>query len=315
MTHYKNFDRAVVLGAGGFIGLNLVTCLVDQGYDVTCFDHFDNPNWPSNVTRVIGDFKDYPVDLIQAMDKSLVFHLVNSCRPNNNTIAAAKEVLDDIATTVHYLEISKKLNTRWVFVSSGGTVYGQAKINLPIKETASTEPICSYGVVKLTMERYFALYKKLHATDYVIARVANPYGPWQNPQKGQGIIAALIYKATARQAVEIWGDGENVRDYLYITDLTSNLLEVAELGECGEIYNIGSQIGLSINQLVTSISETLNLVIDVNRIPARNSDVRYNVLDVGKLSNLTKIQPSVSLKEGILSTAQWQKDHSLTIVN
>ncbi len=315
MTYSKNFKRAVVLGAGGFIGLNLVTYLVEQGFDVTCFDRIDNPNWPSHVHRIVGEFSDPAPQLIQAMDGAMVFHLVSSCRPSNSTTAAAREVVDDVAATIRYLEASKNLNTRWIFVSSGGTVYGQPILSVPIKESSPTEPICSYGVVKLTIERYLALYKKLHATDYVIARVANPYGPWQDPHKGQGVIAALVFKATARQPVEIWGDGENIRDYLYITDLTQSLLKLAQLGVSGDIYNIGSQIGLSINQLVITISETLDLPIQINRIPARNSDVRYNVLDAEKISSLTKSSAAVGLREGILLTAQWQQSRLIVLSN
>jgi UDP-glucose 4-epimerase len=315
MINSKNFKRAVVLGAGGFIGLNLVAYLVEQGLEVTCFDRVDNPNWPSHVHRIIGEFTNPPTALIQSLDNALVFHLVSSCRPSNSTASSAKELMDDVASTVRYLEASKNFNTRWIFVSSGGTVYGQPAVSLPITESSPTNPICTYGVVKLTIERYLALYKKLHAVDYVIARVANPYGPWQDPHRGQGVIAALIFKATAHQPVEVWGDGENIRDYLFVSDLTRHLLELAQFGESGDIYNVGSQVGLSINQLITTISETLDLTIHVNRIPARDSDVRYNVLDVQKLASLKNLPPSVSLKAGILRTAQWQQSRLIVLSN
>ena len=111
---------------------------------------------------------------------------------------------------------------RIVFVSSGGTIYGPSA-QIPISETAPTDPITAYGVGKLAIEKYLALYEHLFGLDYRILRVANPFGPFQIPLKNQGVIAALISRALKNEPIEIWGDGSVVRDYIYVDDVVAAL--------------------------------------------------------------------------------------------
>lgn len=296
--------RAVILGAGGFIGINLAHALAQEDSAVICFDRVHCPHWPQKAKFITGEFADMPPELLAVLDDATVYHLVSSCRPSQRTDTAADEVVNDVATTLRYLERTRDRKIRWVFVSSGGTVYGP-DVPCPTREDAPTNPICSYGLVKLTLEKYFALYKKLHGSDFVIARISNPYGPWQDPLRGQGVIAALIYKALAGQAVEIWGDGENVRDYLYIDDAVSGLMELADSGKSGEIYNLSSGKGSTINELINVISRTLGLWVNTNYTDARISDVRKSILDSNKLRQLTGWNPKVSLGDGIKVTAEW----------
>lgn len=304
--------RAVILGAGGFIGINLAQALVTEDYEVICFDRIQCPNWPEQAKTIVGEFAQIPGELLAALDNATVYHLISSCRPNMSTEMAADEVVFDVATTLRYLEHTRARNIRWVFVSSGGTVYGP-NAPCPTTEAAPTNPICSYGLVKLTLEKYFALYKKLHGTDYVVARISNPYGPWQDPMRGQGIIAALLYRALTDKTVEIWGDGENVRDYLYIDDAISGLVNLAEHGKSGEIYNVSSGNGTTINELIMLIHHSLGLQINTNYVAARISDVRTSVLDKNKLHSQTGWNPKSSLKDGIKATADWISEQGLTI--
>lgn len=304
MQSATSHKRVVILGAGGFIGINLAHTLAVEPCEVICFDRFQHPHWPQNARAITGDFANMPRELLAVLDDATVYHLVSSCRPSQTTEMAADEVVVDVVATLRYLEQTRARNIRWVFVSSGGTVYGP-NAPCPTTEDAPTNPICSYGLVKLTLEKYFALYKKLHGTDFVVARVSNPYGPWQDPLRGQGVIAALTYKALAGQAVEIWGDGENVRDYLYIDDAVRGLLELADSGESGEIYNLSSGKGSTINELINIINRTLGLQVNTNYADARISDVRKSILDSNKLRKLTGWNPKISLDDGIKVTAKW----------
>jgi len=247
-----------------------------------------------------------PLELLSVLDDATVYHLVSSCRPSQHTESAANELVADVASTVRYLELTRARKLRWVFVSSGGTVYGP-NAPCPTLEDAPPHPICSYGLVKLTLENYFALYKRLHGTDFVVARVSNPYGPWQDPSRGQGVVAAMIYKVLTGQRVEIWGDGENIRDYIYVDDAISGLLAVASCGRSGEVYNIGTGIGSSINQLTTIISKILGKNISLEYVESRTVDVKKNVLDSSKLSTAFDWHPRTDLETGIAETALWMK--------
>lgn len=303
-------NKAVVLGAGGFIGINLVNELVSQGFEVLCFDQAVSRNWPKEARVVLGDFASVPPDLVCELDNAIVFHLVSSCRPSLETTSAADEIQRDFVSTVRYLEATKARELRWIFVSSGGTVYGESD-DREIRESRPADPLCSYGALKFAIESYFSLYGKLYGLDYIVVRPANPYGPWQHPLRGQGLVTALVYKALIRDPIEIWGDGSNVRDYIYIEDVVSGILSAAMNGSMGEIYNIGTGQGLSINQLIEAIGATLNVPPKVSYGAARFIDVKRNVLSISKLSSHTGWTPKTPIHLGISLTAAWLKKSGL----
>ena len=304
MNKAKPYNKAVILGAAGFIGINLSKYLADKGFKIICFDRYLSPHWPQSATAISGDFGELPKKLLQELDHALVFHLISGSFPSPHTTQVVDEVERDVITTIRYIEETKARDLRWIFLSSGGTVYGQSD-EAEIKESNPTKPICSYAVAKLAIEQYFTLYRRLHHIDCVIVRPANPYGPWQDPNRGQGIISAMLYKALNGGHIDIWGDGENVRDYIYITDAVEGLFAAASAGKGGETYNIGTAIGLSINQLVGVISETLKVELNVNYSKARNVDVRRNVLCIDKLSAHTGWKPDTNIRSGVAMTAAW----------
>ena len=297
-------SRSVILGAGGFIGINLAKSLAAKDCELICFDRIQCPHLPDKAQIITGDLAAMPPELLANLNDATVYHLVSSCRASPSTENAANELIADVATTLRYLEETRGKNIRWIFISSGGTVYGPGA-NCPTLEGSPTDPICSYGLVKLTLEKYFALYKKLHGTDFVVARISNPYGPWQDPLRGQGVIPALIYKALAGQIIEIWGDGENVRDFLFIDDVIDGLLDLARYGESGSIYNVSSGEGATINELIKIVSISLNTHLSTKYVSARKSDVRKSILASKKLQRLAGWQSKVCLEEGIKKTSDW----------
>jgi UDP-glucose 4-epimerase len=296
--------KAVILGASGFIGVNLADLLARRGYDLTCFSRRPSPYWPEGATVILGDLSAPPPVLLGAMEDAVVFHLTSTTRPSNATTGAASEINDNVAATLDLLEASKDVPRRWVFASSGGTVYGQTGVER-ISEDHPNRPISSYGITKLAIERYFDLYHILHGLDYVTARISNPYGPFQSATTGQGLIAALFDRISRDKAVEIWGDGENVRDYIYIEDAVEALNLLAERGRTAEVYNVGSGSGASVNELVEKIAAMLGRPAALVHTPARGVDVRRNVLDTTKIGRELGWHPTVSLSEGLLLTRNW----------
>lgn len=304
MSHKK----AVILGASGFIGINLAHALVRQGWQVVCFARTASPHWPAEVQQILGEFADLPAALLEQLNQAVVYHLISSGRPSTRTASAAQEVTIDLGTTLRYFEHCRTRDLRWVYVSSGGTVYGHTEDAL-LSESAPTHPICSYGVVKLAIEQYLSLYRKLHGIDYVVVRLANPYGAWQRPLTGQGLVATLIYKALKGEPIEVWGSGENVRDYIYIDDAVAGLMAAADHGQAGEIYNLSTGIGTSINQLIALIGATLKIQVGVRHAPARSVDVERNVLDSSKLLSASGWRSKTTLAAGVVETAAWLATH------
>lgn len=302
------YKKAVILGAAGFIGVNLARTLDERDFKVVCFDKMISPHWPKRSIPLTGDFTHLPDVLMPHLDGALVFHLVSCTRPAIDTERAVDEIDHDVKATVKYLESTKGRAVRWIFISSGGTIYGQNGGN-PIPETYPTNPICSYGITKLTIERYFALYRLLHSTDYVITRLSNPYGPWQHPLQGQGVIPAMLYRALRKEHIEIWGDGSVIRDYIYIRDAIDGILSAALKGEGGEVYNVSTANGLSVNQLISIIEEELKTTLTINHTPGRPVDVKKNVLNSDKLFAKAGWRSATPISRGVGLTAKWLREN------
>ncbi len=129
-----------------------------------------------------------------------------------------------------------------MFVSSGGTVYG-IPAHVPIAEEAPTDPISAYGVSKLAVEKYLGLYRHLHGLDYAVLRLANPFGACQDPDRRQGVVAALVQAVLDGRPVEIWGDGRVVRDFIYAPDAAEAIAMAASLAGPVRVLNVGSGVG------------------------------------------------------------------------
>jgi len=278
--------------------------LADKGFSVVCFDKIKCSDWPAGAKAIVGDFAAPPESLSAELDDCLLFYLVSASRPSASTSKIGCEIAVDLSGTLRLLETIASRRLRLIYFSSGGTVYGHNDSDV-IPERSATEPICSYGVMKLTAERYVALYGLLHRLDHVIVRPSNPYGPGQSPLQGQGLIAVLLHRALNDQAIEVWGDGENVRDYIYIDDLAEAAVAAAVSGKNGAIYNIGTGLGHSINQVIAQVRATLGRPMAVSYAPQRAVDVRRNVLCIDRLTTDTEWTPRIGLAEGLKYTAEW----------
>ena len=190
---------------------------------------------------------------------------------------------------------------RVIFVSSGGTVYGNAR-TLPIREDDPTDPVCAYGLSKLAAEKYLGLFRRLRTLDSIILRPGNAYGPGQNPSRGQSAATVFAFRALRREPITIWGDGSATRDLLYVDDLVDAIVRVLahDPGADGpRVFNVGTGHGTSVNELLATIGRVMGQAPQVSYAPGRGTDVRANVLDASRLRTRTGWEPRVSLAEGI----------------
>jgi UDP-glucose 4-epimerase len=195
-----------------------------------------------------------------------------------------------------------------VFASTGGTVYGVPE-SVPIHEDHSTNPISSYGIVKLAIEKYLGLFHHLHGLDYAALRISNPYGPYQNPLGQQGAIGVFLHHIHEGAPITIWGDGSVVRDYLYVSDVVDALESAG--GETGHrIFNIGSGAGVSLNELLHQIAEVVGEQPEVEYVSGRALDVPASVLDVSRAGEELGWRPRTDLAEGIARTWEWVRSIS-----
>lgn len=302
--------NVLVLGAAGFIGRHLSAALVADGHQVCGFDRVPaHGSWPAAANWKVGDFAN-PVDIRAALaDSELVFHLVSASIPKTSNEAPALDLQNNVGATLGLLDAlaGHPQKPKIVFISSGGTVYGIPR-TIPIPESHPTDPLCAYGIGKLAIEKYLALYHRLHGIEYCIVRLANPYGPYQGFQQGQGAIPTFLWQALHGKPLEIWGDGTVVRDYLHISDVVRAILAAARQSGPERIFNIGSGVGHSLNDLADLIRELFGRDIPCRYLPGRACDVPVNILGINRASTVLGWLPGIPLTTGMAQTLEWLRE-------
>lgn len=299
--------RCLVLGANGFIGKHLVNALVDLGCSVLAYGRHFEQDTIANVDYITGDFCTEKRWSELLTDVQVCYHLISTTVPKSSNDDPIADVEGNVIGTLNFLEAARKKNIRIVFASSGGTVYGKINSDI-ISEDHATQPLCSYGITKLTIEKYLQLYYELYGLRSIVLRIANPYGEGQNPKAIQGAIAVFMGRVLRGHSIDIWGDGSVVRDYIYIQDVVRAMIAAAEYGGRLTVFNIGSGKGVSLLALLTMIEQTTEKKADIVFHPARGFDVPRNVLDITLATQELKWQPQVSMMDGLNITAHWLQE-------
>jgi UDP-glucose 4-epimerase len=304
--------RCLVLGGGGFLGLNLCNRLAEAGAEVTCFSrsHPQPEVLDRRVTRVTGQFADRLAIANAVERQDVVFHLIAGSIPESSNRDPSAELAAAPIATLHLLEICRSARIRkLVFSSSGGAIYGIPRA-IPITEQAPTDPISAYGISKLMIEKSLYLYRHLHGIDYQILRIANPYGRFQLGTKYQGLIGSYIHRVLSDLPLEVWGTGEVVRDFLHVDDVSDAFLAAVAYDGPHKVLNVGSGVGLSVNDIIAELGaafgrESLPCLYK----PSRAADVPANVLDTARIRSELGWQPRVALREGLVGTIAWMRAH------
>jgi UDP-glucose 4-epimerase len=302
--------NTLVLGGNGFIGSHLVDRLLREGHAVHVFDRqperYRKPL--KGVVYHIQDFgnRAFLASVLPNMD--LVFHLVSTTVPKTSNDDPAFDVMSNVVETIYLLEqCAKEKVKKVVFVSSGGAVYGTPAA-LPVPEDSPEKPESSYGITKLSIEKYLGLFQRLYGLNYVILRPSNPYGERQNPEGDQGVIAVFLGRIAKGQAIDVWGDGSNVKDFVYIGDLIEGIFRAAFSDTQSRVFNMGSGIGHSVNDIVRMITEKVGRPVSVNYLPKEKFDVSRISLDITRARKELGWEPGISLDEGLRRTWEFVKN-------
>lgn len=242
----------------------------------------------------------------------IIIDLAYASVPNTSFADPIKDFSDNLYMVNKHLDSIAKLNVKkYIYISSGGTIYGQTDKPM-ISESEQNFPLSPYGITKMACERYVHLYNITHGLPTCIVRPSNIYGPGQKPFRGQGFVSTALGLAYKNEPVKVFGDGNHVRDYLYIDDFCDAIDAVIKTGENGAIYNVGSEIGLSINDVIEAINELLHAEggeLKREYLEARPFDVKNNVLDSKKLREISGWKPTTNFKDGLNTTNQWIKQY------
>lgn len=296
MLHTLHGTNILILGGSGFIGQNLAGRLLELGANVTVYDRV-KPKL-QGLHYIQGDLSE-PEELRDIICQShIIYHLISTTIPSTSNKNPIQDIQSNLITTLSILEdaISSKVN-KIIFASSGGTVYGVPQ-HIPITEEHQTEPLCSYGIVKLSIEKYLNLFFNLYGLKYVALRISNPYGAGQLPGKGQGVIGEFVNRVLTGNNIDVYGDGSIVRDFVHISDVVDAMINAAENNVVG-VLNIGSGKGVSINQLIEIIKSASGVDVTVNYLESRGFDVQNNTLSIEKAKKVLGWEPKIQLEDGI----------------
>lgn len=294
----------LVMGGLGFIGSHLVRALVKDGYRVRIFDKlYATLHLVSDIVEQVeivqGDMQRAQDVLSVLRDVDIAFDLVHTTVPGSSMKDPGYDVESNVASHAKWLcRLGETNISKLIYISSGGTVYGVPRTT-PISEKHPTEPISSYGITKLAIEKYVAMYAGMQNINYCVCRPSNVYGEGQRLHIGQGVIGVFLDRALRGLPIEIWGDGENRRDYLHVLDLVSALKALITYQGKERVFNISSGKGHSLNEIHRAIQEVLQGPVPSERLPNRGFDVPINILDNGLLMEETGWRPIVGLEEGI----------------
>ncbi|ABC29060.1 Nucleoside-diphosphate-sugar epimerase [Hahella chejuensis KCTC 2396] len=313
-----NVSRVLILGGMGFIGQHLTQACRSAGMTVRVADMFlpASEVRQDGVEYVEGDYKDpgFLESILEEIDS--IVHLVHDTMILNQECSMDVEFERNVRPAMQLMDMccSKKIG-KFLFVSSGGTVYGNQLSRQPIAESSSTKPISLYGTSKLIIENIGFLYNVQKNLPFIVARPGNAYGPGQKPFRGQGFVATAFASALKGEVLNIFGDGSVVRDYIHARDLADALVAILRFGKLGEAYNIGTSNGVALhtllNEYITPILEDDGYSLQCQYTPPRGVDVPYNVLSNDKLRRDTNFSPSIELRDGLRETLMWLKNFKL----
>lgn len=305
--------KILVTGGCGFLGHNLFDRLRKDGdADLVCLDPYEAPFLKEDgITYVKGDLSDSEA-LAKTLDGvDVIIHMACTVIPKTSNEDPAFDVVSNVTSSIRLLDAAVKAKVKkFIFISSGGVVYGVPQ-TMPIMEVHPTNPICSYGITKLTIEKYLRLYNREYGLKTCSLRLANPYGPYQRPNAAQGAPAVFCAKALKGETIEIWGDGTVARDFFYVEDAVDAIIRAVECERAEGEINVGSGIATSLNMLVTAIRVVLGKEPHVNYLPGRSFDVPVNVLDITRAADVLGWKPRIGLIEGIAKTLNWQKEMAI----
>jgi UDP-glucose 4-epimerase len=302
--------KCVIFGGGGFIGSAIADRLLQDGHELRIFERprvepYRAFSTQEHVEWITGDMLSaHDVsDAIQNMDA--VYHLVSFTLPKNSNEDILYDVQTNLTATLHLLNAMIKHQVgKIIFISSGGTVYGVPEYS-PIDEKHPTNPLVSYGIVKLTIEKYLLMFQKLHGIRSIIFRVSNPYGPRQRIETAQGAATIFLYRALHGLPIEIWGDGSVVRDYIYVGDVANAFACALNYNGPASIFNISAGVGISLNELLDNIESVIEKPTNRHHLAARPFDVPVNILSNALAQQQLRWQPHIGFREGLFKTMQW----------
>ena len=297
-------DRSGILliGGNGFLGLALAHALAGKGREVHVLSRAAEPGQRAGITFHRGSQGDAAVIAPLMKQCDTLVHLASTTTPGSSARRPTIDTEENLLPAARLTEaMSSHPPERFIFVSSGGAIYGNPR-QLPADESLLPNPLSYHAAGKIALESLFTAFAHTNSVSLAILRPSNVYGPGQQLRSGFGLVRTLLEKALNDTPVEMWGDGDAVRDYLYIDDAVAACLRLIDTEQAIGPFNAGSGSGTSIADLVALVGRVTGRELEVVQRPARGTDVRAIVLDSTRLKSTTSWIPRTDLEEGVQRT-------------
>jgi UDP-glucose 4-epimerase len=290
--------RAAVTGGAGFIGSHVVDALVARGDEVHVVDNLATgrrENVHAAATLHEHDIRRPLDELFGEIRPELVVHLAAQADVGTSVERPVFDAEVNVIGTLNVLESARAHGAQVVFSSTGGAIYGECE--RPAREDDERRPLSPYGTSKLAGEAYLQTWNRLYGARHVVLRFANVYGPRQLPKLEGGVVAIFMERLRAGDGVRIYGDGEQVRDFVYVGDVVSAVL--ASAGRAGGVFNIGTGRATSVNALFEACRRAAGVKATAEHADPRPGDVLRSVLSVSRAERDLGWRPQYSLEEGL----------------
>lgn len=300
--------RILVTGGAGFIGSHVATLLLENGHDVAIVDDLSTgheENVPAGAKFYRCDICDDRLEAIFAEFRpEVVSHHAAQMSVRVSIQQPRHDAEVNVGGSVHLLECAVKAGTRKViYASTGGAVYGEPRY-LPCDEGHPVSPLCHYGISKHTVEHYLELYAHLYGLDYTALRYPNVYGPRQDPEGEAGVVAIFARRMLRDLPVSIYGDGQQERDFIAVSDVARATLAALDRGS-REIINLGSATGCSVRTIFEHLAGITSYSRSAEYHPARLGEVYRIYLSGDRARELLGWSPRIPLREGLRETVDW----------
>ena len=303
--------KAIVTGGAGFIGSHIVERLCEAGYQVEVID--DLSSGSEKNLRASGaklhklDIRDSAAKaLIKSFAPQLLVHAAAQMSVRNSVDDPVNDASINIVGLLNLLSAwSDGVERHFVFLSSGGTVYGDQSV-YPATEDHPKAPTCPYGMSKLCSELYLDLWGRMYGLKWSALRLANVYGPRQNPHGEAGVMAIFCERLLRGEKVTINGSGEQTRDFIYVGDVADAVLKSVQKSALGA-FNIGTGVELSVNQLYQELQAALNIKREPIFGPAKAGEQLRSCIDPALASKVFGWKPAIAIAQGFALTAEWYR--------
>ena len=296
--------RAVVTGGAGFIGSNLVDALIARGDDVLVVDDFSfgkrknlNPG---------ADLLEHDIRVPFDVEADVVFHLAAQADVQTSMKKPAFDAEVNVVGTVNVLQAAHTAGAQVIFSSSGGAGYGECPG--PVDESFPFLPLSAYGIAKKCGEEYLAGWNRIYGSSHIALRFANVFGPRQDSGLEGGVVAIFLERLARGDETIIFGDGLQVRDFVYVGDIVDALL--AAVGRAGGPFNIGTARETTVDELHRACAAVAGVAHAPRLEAERLGDVRRSVLDAGLAERELGWKPKTSLEDGLARTWEWMREDS-----